>query len=1205
MAHYTAAQEAAITHHGHDILVAASAGSGKTTVLVERILRQILQGGDICARLVVTFTDAAANEMKQRIKGALTDYLNQSEDETIKAHLRQQLLRLPQAQISTLHAFCSAIIHRFYYFKQLDPHYRLMTDETEQELLQEQVWESLRNEAYDEGNELYLKLADNFSSDRSDDEVYRTLLRLYRQTIAQPNGFQNLKKMGQQLQTTGDWKSLEDLPVWLPLIQRCQQEVAELDNFLQESFNIANSSMDLSADQDMITKTLTLFKQLAQTTCYNDWYLGLQQLHLRTHSRLKKDEPEETTLIRENWRNALSKVGSQVEKWQKDLFYLPASEMLKVEREAAQITASLAQVTVDFYHNYQQLKRRQHLLDFNDLEQLALALLDFEQNGGYPVRDYYRAKFQEIMVDEYQDVNPLQEHLLQSLQPDHQAYLFMVGDVKQSIYGFRQAEPGLFTHKYQQFKDGKTGERIILGDNFRSTATVNATVNLLFSQLMRPDMGEIDYQDGAKLITGRVDGHPKLDCSTELLLVTANPDSTTRSETISQTVAKVQELITNKYLIQEGDHQRPITYQDIAILVSSKGDNLDLANAFRQAQLPLQVADANNYFKTTELHIMLALLSVLDNPLQDIPLVAILKSPFGQCDEEELAQIRLADQQGSFYQAITAYLRKFPDTVLSQKLSVFQTNTQRWRTLSQTHSLSELILAIYQESGYQLYVAGMPNGKQRYLNLQALYERAVAFEKTNFKGLPAFVRYIKQMQKHDKDLAQAGVDTGQNAVQLMTIHKSKGLEFPVVILFGIEHRFNRQDIQYKAVSDSRSGIGINWLDIKQQVIFPTLEHEFVAQTIRQRLQAEELRKLYVALTRAKQKLILIGKADDETSLADYWDQFAQTPTLASSDLLDASNFQKLIMLALTHNPKVKISDPSDHQRTLMWSEDQVNQTLHIIQCSALKPADVTLSATIESVPQDEKFTASTLVNDIFAPYHNEEATRTTAFQSVTELKRYFEDPDLEQLNQTVVQRPVLSRYQALTWPKPRFLTTKKISPTALGTAIHLIFQRVPLTKQPTVTSLKEVAAELVKAELIDLRLLKEIDFTKLAIFYTTSLGKALWRDDNHVEREVPFTMIQPAARFFDLATTGTNQDLLIHGMIDGYYENNQELVLFDYKSDHGLQAPQRLEQKIATYTGQLRLYAEALSSIKGRPVTGAYLYFIELNREVAVTLPHY
>ncbi|KRM22240.1 helicase-exonuclease AddAB subunit AddA [Latilactobacillus graminis] len=1232
---FTPTQQAAVDHAGHDILVSASAGSGKTTVLVERVIQKILNGTDIDSLLVVTFTEAAAAEMRQRIQAALRKKASEVTDKAVQQRLRQQLSLVPTAQISTLHAFCLQVIKHFYYVIKLDPAFRLLSDTAERLLLEDQVWQLVREKHYQSNDAIFYELAQNFSNDRNDDGLTNIVFELFNFSGANPapdEWLQNLVApyvVPQAGLTASSYFKTAILPKLEATLATCLKDLALANTLSQTNVKFAVYLAPIVTAQ----KTLGAIQANAADLTWTQWRTALSDAQLGPTKRTKKLEPEEQA-DKDRIKTALDNVKDAINDLLTTYFVFDEAHTSEIQRHAGQLVNQLVTVTRDFKQAFQAEKKRRHLLDFGDLEHFCLSILTGPSQESQAARLFYQNKFSEILVDEYQDINQLQETIIQTIASQEPRNVFMVGDVKQSIYAFRLADPSLFLHKYQQFAEpDNNSERIILAENFRSRRNIDDFVNLIFTQIMDRQLGQLDYDRNAKLQYGATyypDDAPT--SPTELLLYEANPTDEEvtgrldKAEGQIATVAqRIKHMIDNHETIWDRNTQttRPIRYQDIVLLTPTRNNNLIILDYFQRFGLPIVISDAQNYFQTTEIQIMLAFLKIIDNPNQDIPLVSVLRSPIVGLNENELALIRINDKTDDYYQAVFNYIEHFQAQKAGQlgqqvleKLTHFQILLNDLRAIARKRPLVDLIWTIYQKTGFLDYAGGMPAGRQRQANLHALYERAATYEANGFKGLFQFIQFIERLQKQDKDLAQPTSLANQDAISVMTIHSSKGLEFPVVFLLDASHQFNEQDLRRNYVLDDQSGLGIVYLDPKSRLKIPTLPELAITTQKRQKLRAEEMRKLYVALTRAEQRLIIAGSCDNQTKLLATWQKGQQNTDirLAASVRQASTNLLDWIGLSLIRHPRARdwtdtgtpflpLSDDPTEFKLTFTSEARLGElpgTLHHDQDwghqqqVALKAIDLTTDF------------AKALQDQLTFNYPAKGATETTAYQSVSEVKRLFDDPDNDQLGQLSFKADSaqqIHRYVTDTLPQPQFMqTVRQPSSTEIGTATHLVLQEIDLHHPVTANQVQSVIDRLILQKSLAPNVAQQINIASITTFFESNLGQQLLANPQQVQREVPFSLLLPAASLFAGLRSQDEDSLLIHGIMDGYLSTADECLLFDYKTDFVNPADPKagIAAIKARYTGQINLYSAALTQITNRPVTGKYLYLLSIGQLVAI-----
>jgi len=1232
MPKWTDDQVKAIETRGRDILVSAAAGSGKTTILIERILRELKGDADhdpedIDNLLVATFTEAAAQEMKERLLIALKKAANQATDPAIKKHLQKQIFRVPMANISTLHAFCLSVIKKFYYVIDLDPNFRLLSDDTEKSIIQEQAYSLVRDDYYSKNDDDFINLTGNFTNDRSDDGLKDVIFKTYDFAITNRDTETWLDGLVTKYQFEDSFVTSDFYKVdFLPQIKQRLQELQEIND----------AGIDLANEDSFAQTYMPIFKARAsklddlevnlQVMSYQDIREDLNKFELldddgkkvKKISIKKADLEGENTDLMEAAKDNGTKFNAKRNKLYEDYFLKSEDEVNQSLLIAQQLILKLVEVERKFMQKFADLKASSHVLDFNDLEHKAVDILTGEVDGHKIAQEYYQGKFDELMIDEYQDVNEMQERIvdLLSCETNHR---FMVGDIKQSIYGFRQAAPRLFTEKYDQFqKSDNPNELVQLSMNFRSSSAIDKFVNQIFTRIFDKKIGDIDYDEKAQLVTGTK--FPKtVDTENEFNIYSLPKDASTsfsndteitnetegsqeeltkRQTLISAAAKRIHELIDSGFNIydskmdakDDADKIRPLKYSDIAILARTRSNNTDIVSYFSKDNIPVMVTDAKNYFQTTELQIMMAMLNIVDNPYQDIPLVAVLRSPIVGMNEEELAEIRLADKRNTYYTAVQAYLvSEDSDEHLQNKLKSFLLQLENYRDFSNKNSIARLIWKIYQETGLLEYVSGMPGGKQRAANLHALYQRANSYEENNFKGLHQFIAFIQRMQELDKDLSQPNsIEANDDTVKVMTVHGSKGLEFPIVIYLDMANGFNMLDVNSGTVFDAQKGIGITLADTDTRLQYRTIQRGIISNQKKLATISEEMRLLYVALTRAKQKLIMLGFTNDQEAMFKRWDDIKldDKNLINESARTKAKNFQDLVGMSTLS----KIDAEEYYDKNL-----QLRFKLIPIQAGSLETTNIIIPKTTP-VELNKRFKET--VNSILDfKYQHQEAVDTTAYQSVSEIKGLFADPDEESMAEDLIDDK--ARYNLGSFAKPQFLTkSKKITNAEVGSATHLVLQKMDLTKTPELTDVEELVQDLVNEKLLTAELAEKIDCQSLVNFYQSELGQIIITNHESVSREFPCSILMPAKRLFKNTAKdySTNDKILVHGIIDGVIELDHGIIIFDYKTDHA--TSQNLEELKTKYSGQVNLYEEAISVIKNKPVVGKYLYFLKMDKAV-------
>lgn len=1233
---FTSHQQQAIVDAGQNILVSASAGSGKTSVLVERVIQKILHGDSVANLLVVTFTDAASKGMRDRIQRALRQTMDQTSDYELKQRLRTEINQLGIADISTLHAFCLHLIKRYYYLIDLDPQFRLLTDTTERILLTESVWDDVRETLYATEDEKFEQLTQIFSNDRGDEGLANVVKQLDLFANATPMPYEWLQQLPTLYEVRGtsltetDFYQNQVKPILMGILQQLSIDMAEsIELALEDVFAKVKELLEEELMQ------IDAVLELVQHGTWDEIRTKLLNLNFKTMRRPKDDEAkavfERIKVTRNECKKQLSELGSTY-------FALDEQQTIEVMHAAQKVVTTLADVTWQYREAYQAEKKQRHVLDFSDLEHNALAILTSNSTDGQRVVKQLRNHYSEIMVDEYQDTNQLQESILQMLTTEQPGNLFMVGDVKQSIYQFRLADPGLFLRKYEQYRQSRTddGEAIILAENFRSVKNVTEFTNLIFKQLMDKKVGEMDYDEAAQLKYGATD-YPPEQTATEILLYES--DNTTSQDELELTPddkmtgevqmvgQRIKQMIKNNEQLYDRKTQkkRPITYGDITLLVPTRKNNNLIVEQFSRLEIPVTVNDAQNYFQATEVRIMMALLRVIDNPYQDIPLAAVLRSPIVGLDENELAYLRIQNKTDEYFAAVQTFHDGFDTNAATDfaqqiytKIDRFLNQLVEFRLIANQNRLVKLIWEIYETTGFLEYVGGMPGGRQRQANLHALYERAHVYEESSFKGLFQFVRFIEQMQQQNQDLGEAPAQVSNDTVSVMTIHASKGLEFPVVFLMDATHQFNKDRMRQDYLMDAQAGIGITYLTA-ERVKVETLQKQILKDTVNRKNQAEQMRLLYVALTRAEQRLLIVGTYPNVEKAITTWQRAFQSEQMQLPAQIRAqtNNFMDWIGMSLVRHPQFDASllttdnvwagltGDATKFEVKIYRVGDLNQSIETSSDKNEDSIQEQLTDSVEISGQISDVSRAAIKQVLHFNYEHAAATMTTAYQSVSEIKRLFEDPDNFQLGQLEFdpQARQKGRYVSDDFGQPKFMQTT-VTPSAaeVGTATHLVLQTLDLWQQPTIEMVEQVIVRLTAGKIITTEVAQRINREQILQFFTTDLGKLILTQPKRLKREVPFSMLLNSNQLFAQLNDPTER-ILIHGIIDGYLELEDGVCLFDYKTDQINPDNERqieVEKIVQRYRGQVNLYAQALQQMTNKPVKHKYLYLLAANQLVEI-----
>ena len=1203
MTNFTKEQNQAINDYGKDILVSASAGSGKTTVLVERVLKRILSGTPVSSLLIITFTKAAAREMKERIKQKIS---NQIEKEPNNQFLRSQLLDVDTANISTIDSFCLDVIRRFYYVIDLDPQFSVLTDETQAELLKERALHEIEIEYLEKNDQEFQDFYDNFSGDRDAEGARNLLLQLYNTAVTEPNYEKFLNNLPGSYQVQDNiiksdlWQT-QIKPLLIKEIKDLQTEIRQLF----ENPQMKNPDLvKVKENYDIFTSRLEQFlNALEDDHSYNEIRAGLMNCKFEKNIRKSKKWSEESLETYQESQKLKSDLNDQLKKIFANFFVVEEKEQVNILKKSEKLVKTIVDAEKKLIKRFGQLKREQNLIDYSDMEQFAFSILTTDTSNAHIAQEYYQEKFNEILIDEYQDVNALQENIIAAIKKKGQNNLFMVGDIKQSIYGFRQARPDLFLSKYHAYGQNDDSEKIVLSDNFRSTKRVTKTVNSLFNPILTANFGGIDYKKEGQLQFGATYYPTDLPTASEYIFTDKKQTQASFEENfgdemdfseIQMVIARIKQLKEENFQVWDRKTQlkRPLEYSDIAIITRTRSDNLQVMQEFAKADLPLFVTDAQNYFQTFELVMIMNYLRLIDNPQQDIPLVAVLRSPLFNFKEPELAQIRVKTRSGNFYNALTSFASVNSD--LGQKCKNFLQQLESLRSFAATHRISELIWSIYERTHLLEIVTGLPNGQQRRVNLESLYERATSYESAGFKGLYQFISFIERMRKNQKDLAQPLLsDKADKAVKLMTIHASKGLEFPVVFVMGLGHKYQTRDLSGN-FTISKDGLGLTIKEKDYRI--DSLVKSLADVEKRQQMLEEEARILYVGLTRAQQKLILVASVSEMEAKQKKWE----------SEIDQKTNILPLIR-------KINAQSPLDFLGPKLEQKHEFDQTIEDMTL-ALEEQDkiyylkFAVQSDIEEKDEqkDDTQKLSSKMNDVVKTLYNFEypfsdATKTTAYQSVSEIKKVFNDPmDTELENSRLISSS--NRYLQPIDETPVFLEKQKFTGAEIGTAMHLVLQYYDYQGDKTKLNLDKEIEELVELGKLNPLMVPHLSKEALNWFVMSEFAAEFWQKPEKLHRESQFSSLVNASELFNDFSDSAAK-ILVHGTIDGYFETDEGLILFDYKTDfvdktHEEQAIDKIKKK---YTGQLRLYEQALNEIsENKKVIGKYLILLDARKVVPV-----
>lgn len=1246
-ARWTQEQLLAITEKGRNLLVAAAAGAGKTAVLVERIIRKItdeIQPVDIDRLLVVTFTNAAAAEMRERIGDAIAKALDKMPD---SSRLQRQLTLLNKASITTIHSFCLDVIRNNFHYIDLDPGFRI-ADDTECTLMKMDLLDELFDEMYEEGycTEEFIQLVECYGGTRDDRLLQDMVLSLYEFVQSSPWPEQWLEEHTEAFNRTEDadfggtsWAKI--------LLGSIRMELEGLCTLLKKALELSGGSQGLSPYAANLQEELKGLQHLEES-CGGGWDEICRAFSGLEFSKLPRCGKEADKGKQEQVKQLRDEVKKKVRKLYEDLFQYNSAQIIRDLSCIYPAVKALTALVKEFGSRYTAKKREKSLLDFNDLEHLCLEILtvrgEKEEILPSKVAMELRERFEEILVDEYQDSNLVQEVMLSMISRGNTDIpnLFMVGDVKQSIYRFRQAKPELFLEKYRTYsEEGDTpARRILLFKNFRSRGEVLHGVNYIFKQIMSAGAGELDYdeleslnpgavfeeiQDGESIVGGNVELHlldrgdsgEKEADSEEVLPMDDGedegmPESTEeeipdaiRAEALV-VVKRIKELQSPdaegrsfKIYDKNQNSYRKVEFRDIVILLRSTKNWAEVfAEELGNQGIPAYADSGTGYFKTVEVQVMLSLLQLIDNPMQDIPLLAVLRSPIGGFSADDLIDIRMADREASLYEALKK-LAVEESGEISAKASDFIRRIGQWREKAMVMPTDELIWYLYGNTGYYSFVGAMQGGVQRQANLRILFERARQYEETSYKGLFNFIHFINKLKSSSGDMGSAKIlGENENVVRIMSIHKSKGLEFPVVFVSGCGKGFNLQDMNRRILVHQDLGFGPDFVDYKRRISYPTIPKHALRYKSRIESLSEEMRVLYVALTRAREKLILTGSVKNLEKALVRWGNCldVETHKLPEYEMLKARNYLDWIGSALIRHKEFEglrqmsafapleeaslewlVSDPSLWQ-VRKWSLGDV------LPEKAAEGEETEGDFTVIEADREYSPYAGVIKNRLEWQYPYQASSKLSAKMTVTELKRLYGSRDGEEGAGPPAYRSSLTK-------KPLFLEdTRRLSAAEKGTVMHFVMQHLDLRGVSSRKQIEEQVEGMVVNELLTEAQSDSVHAGKLHQFFCSPLGQRMIRAAS-VNREVPFNLeISCREVYGDAMPDECKEELiLLQGVIDCFFIEEGAAVLLDYKTDYvsGEEEVKAIRDK---YRLQIEYYGRALETIMGIPVKEKYIY---------------
>lgn len=1164
----TAEQIEAIYTAGQNILVSASAGSGKTFVMAERILDQLARGVEISQLFISTFTVKAATELKERLEKKISQQIQETDDVDLKQHLGRQLADLPNAAIGTMDSFTQKFLGKHGYLIDIAPNFRILQNESEQLLLKNEVFHQVFETHYQgENKEKFSCLVKNFAGRGKDERGLRQqVYKIYDflQSTSSPQKWLNesfLKGFEE-----ADFANEKD-----KLTEQIKQALWNLESFFRYHLDNDAKEFPKAAYLEAVQQVLDEISSLNQESDSQAYQAVLARIvviskekngRALANSSRKADLKPLADAYNDERKVQFAKLGQLADQ----ITILDYQE--RYHGDTLELAKTFQTFMSDFVEAYRERKRQENAFEFADISHYTIEILEnFPQ-----VRETYQERFHEVMVDEYQDTNHIQERMLELLSNGHNR--FMVGDIKQSIYRFRQADPQIFNEKFQRYaQNPQEGKLILLKENFRSSSEVLSATNDVFGRLMDQEVGEINYDSMHQLVFANTKLTPNPDNKAEFLLYDKGDSGQEKEESDEDTKLTGEMRLVIKEILKL-HQEKGVAFKEIALLTSSRSRNDQILLALSEYGIPVKTdGEQNNYLQSLEVQVMLDTLRVIHNPLQDYALVALMKSPMFSFDEDELARLSLQKAedkvQENLYEKLVNAQRQVTDQKelihkdLAEKLNQFMDILDSWRLYAKTHSLYDLIWKIYNDRFYYDYVGALPNGPARQANLYALALRADQFEKSNFKGLSRFIRMIDQVLEAQHDLASVAVAPPKDAVELLTIHKSKGLEFPYVFILNMDQDFNKQDSMSDVILSRQNGLGVKYIAKVEtgaveahypktiKLSIPSLTYTQNEKELQLASYSEQMRLLYVAMTRAEKKLYLVGKGSREKLEAKEYPA-ANNGKLDSNTRLQARNFQDWVWaiskVFAKDNLNFSYRSVGEDQLTREAIGELENKSPLQDSSQASNRQSETIKEALEMLKEVE----------VYNTLHRA-AIELPSVQTPSQIKKFYEPVmDMEGVQ---IASQTQSTEKKISFDLPDFSTKEKVTGAEIGSATHELMQRMDLSQQPTLTSLTETLKQVQTSPAVRDR----INLSKILAFFDTALGQEILANTDHLYREQPFSMLKRDQK--------SQEDFVVRGILDGYLLYENRIVLFDYKTDRYDEPSQLIDR----YRGQLALYGEALS----------------------------
>lgn len=1199
-------QQTVIDLRNKNILVSAAAGSGKTTVLVERIIKLIInENEDIDKFLIVTFTNAAASGMKQKIhKSLVKEVLKGSGSD----HLRRQLNMLNKSSISTIHSFCIDVVRCNFHVVGIDPNFRI-GDVNEVDILLNDVIDEVLENAYAQKSDGFINLVESFTGNRGDQELNEIIKDVYRFILSFPDPLEWLEENVDKLHVSAH--ELKD-SLWMAAVKDNLNLILQgAGESLRFALELCREPDGPSVYEDTINEDLKNIKFLIETL-ESDFTVFAEKIHNVVFPALKalrgkaKDETdllkqEDVKESREEYKKAIKTIISMIpqrtlEEFAGDIRYMHAP------------MRALFELIKELHEKFKNRKLEKSIADFNDVEHYALQILRHTD-----ISKTYKNKFKYIFIDEYQDSNRLQEELLNSVKSENN--MFMVGDVKQSIYRFRLADPSIFNQKsddYPGIEDGGVNRRVDLNQNYRSRKEILDNINFIFSSIMSRELGEVDYNEGVFLNCG-AEFDEADQCGAELHIIDKN---STESEDLDDEIKAMktaeleamaaagkirQLLLMDKNLPLKNDDPKAskekIMYKDIVILMRSVSAWAGIfEEIFSNEGIPFYFDGGEGYFETIEIQVILNLLKIIDNIRQDVPLLSVMRSPIGRFTTEELVKIRIAYPKYNYIDAVYEYKNKYDDE-LSLKIGVFVDMVEGWKKRSRYTHLNDFIWEVLMESNYYYFAGLLPKGNLRQANLRLLADKAFEFEKTAMHGLFNFLRYVEKLGSASGDTGSAKtLGENDNVVRLMSVHKSKGLEFPVVIMCGMNKKFNRTDVSKSILKHRLYGLAPKYVNPDERIFRETFPRMAVKNIIKKENLSEEMRVLYVAMTRAVDRLIMIGTVDNFGTKMRKWRKGPSIYNIYTEEsyldwicsclfgrkdensIMNAVNDRKLIYCAECFSGKSSF--------TSYWNICRITLPQISITEEEGKKIKENFLEDIENFKyQEDTIQKKEIERRLSYKYAFSKSVNIPTKLSVTDIKNMKQ----EKIESVKYKIPVLRDI-------PQFKEDEKdFTKAEIGTVMHFVMQHLELDRELRCEDIRLQVEEMAGKKLLSEKEAAVVDNEKIEEFFKSEIGMRM-KLSNEVKREVPFVIKKKANEI--IGSLNKDDVILIQGIIDCYFLEGEDAVIIDYKTDEvpmgGIEA---LKEE---YSPQILSYKEAVEKITGRKVKECFLYLFDIGESVKI-----